>query len=351
MNLDVYDFFSGCGGTSRGFQNAGINPVFALDFDEDAASTFRKNFPDVLFSVSDIMRFDTSRLDELMLADKKNATLFCGCAPCQPFTKQNTTKPDRKRDSRRFLLSEFGALVQRYLPDYVFVENVPGIQKVIGNSTLTRLKKRLEELRYHTIVGIIDSRKYGVPQRRRRLVLLASRHGPVGLPDPTHDPALDIPYSTVREWIAHLPAISAGETHTTVPNHRAASLSPLNLERIKATPPEGSRVGWPKRLQLSCHMQAGYRGHTDVYGRMKWDAPATGLTTRCISLSNGRYGHPEQHRAISVREAAALQTFPDDFTFSGSMNSQARQIGNAVPVLLAKILGLHIIEHCKRYMD
>ena len=351
MTLDVYDFFSGCGGASRGFQNAGINPVFALDFDEDAASTFRKNFPDVLFSMSDIMRFDTSRLDELMLAGKKSPTLFCGCAPCQPFTKQNTTKPDSKRDGRRFLLSEFGALVQRYLPDYVFVENVPGIRKVIGNSTLTRLKKRLEELRYHTTVGIVDSRKYGVPQRRRRLVLLASRHGPVDLPDPTHDPALDIPYSTVREWIAHMPAISAGETHTTVPNHRAASLSSLNLERIKATPPEGSRADWPKRLQLSCHMKAGYCGHTDVYGRMKWDAPATGLTTRCISLSNGRYGHPEQDRAISVREAAALQTFPDDFTFSGSLNSQARQIGNAVPVLLAEILGLHIIDHRKRYMD
>ena len=351
MTLDVYDFFSGCGGTSRGFQNAGLNPVFALDFDEDAASTFSDNFPDVCFVQSDITRFDTTQLNDLILGRKAGGTLFCGCAPCQPFTRQNTTKPDSRRDGRRSLLLRFGELVECYLPDYVFVENVPGIQRVVGNSTLTRVKKRLEGLEYHTTVGIVESQKYGVPQRRRRLVLLASRHAPVDLPNSTHDPALGVPYSTVRECIAHLPAISAGETHPSVPNHRAANLSPLNLKRIQATPPEGSRADWPKRLQLSCHAKARYTGHTDVYGRMKWDAPATGLTTRCISLSNGRYGHPEQHRAISVREAATLQTFPDDFAFSGSMASQARQIGNAVPVLLAEVLGRHIVGHCERHMD
>ncbi len=351
MTLDVYDFFSGCGGTSRGFQDAGLNPVFALDLDEDAADTFQDNFPDVSFSRSDIARFDKSRLDEVIFDEKGRGTLFCGCAPCQPFTKQNTTKPDKRTDNRRFLLSTFGTMVAEYLPDYVFVENVPGIQRVVGNSTLARFEKRLEDLGYHTAVGVVDSQRYGVPQRRRRLVLLASRHAPVDLPDPTHDPGVGIPYSTVREWIAHLPPISAGETHATVPNHRAANLSPLNLKRIEATPPEGSRADWPADLRLSCHTREGYSGHTDVYGRMKWDAPATGLTTRCISLSNGRYGHPEQHRAISVREAAALQTFPDAFTFAGSLSSQARQIGNAVPVRLAEVLGRHIVEHRARYMD
>lgn len=349
MALKVFDFFSGCGGTSKGFENAGLKPVFALDFDKDSASTFKHNFPNVKFSQSDITKFDTKNLEEVFAQDE--GTLFCGCAPCQPFTGQNTSKPDSKRDSRRSLLSRFGDLVFKYLPDYVFVENVPGIQRVVGNSTLSRFKKRLEIADYYTTVEIVESQQYGVPQRRRRLVLLASKHAPIELPIPTHDPEMGVNYSTVRDWIGHLPPIGTGEIHPTVPNHRAAKLSPLNLKRIRSTPPEGSRADWPEELQLACHAKSGYSGHTDVYGRMRWDAPATGLTTRCISLSNGRYGHPEQHRAISVREAASLQTFPDDFSFHGSLNSQARQIGNAVPVLLAQHFGQHIFEHFKKHVD
>ncbi|WP_372502013.1 DNA cytosine methyltransferase [Tistrella mobilis] len=348
MSIGVFDFFSGCGGSSKGFQNSGMSPAFALDFDMDAASTFRKNFPQTTFSPSDITKFDPSEIDGLV--NSYDVTLFCGCAPCQPFTRQNTQKPEKKTDGRRSLLSHFGALVEKHLPDYIFVENVPGIQKVAGNSTLTRFRKRLETLGYHPMVGIVESQKYGVPQRRRRLVLLASRHHPIAFPDETHNPHAGSSFSTVRDWISHLPPIGAGEAHPNVPNHRAASLSELNLKRIRATPPEGTRADWPEELRLDCHTKTGYSGHTDVYGRMKWDGPATGLTTRCISLSNGRYGHPEQHRAISVREAAALQTFPDDFEFLGSLNSQARQIGNAVPVMLAQVFGAHILSHAKRYV-
>ena len=346
MGVGVFDFFSGCGGTSKGFQNAGLTPVFALDFDQDAGVTFQKNFPETIFKNSDITVFNSDELGELVRAN--DITLFCGCAPCQPFTKQNTMKPEKRIDTRRSLLSHFGLLVARHLPDYIFVENVPGIQKVAGNSTLTRFRKRLERLDYHTTVGIVESQKFGVPQRRRRLVLLASRHGAIDLPVETHSPSTGSGFSTVREWISHLPAIEAGETHPDIPNHRAAQLSELNLRRIKATPPEGSRADWPAELRLDCHTKSGYTGHTDVYGRMKWDGPATGLTTRCISLSNGRYGHPEQNRAISVREAAALQTFPDDFEFFGSLNSQAKQIGNAVPVLLAQVFGNHVQSHAQR---
>lgn len=347
MSVGVFDFFSGCGGTSKGFQNAGLNPAFALDFDHDAAETFRKNFPETHFSSSDITLFRSEEIEDLVRS--YDVTLFCGCAPCQPFTRQNTQKPEKRTDVRRSLLSRFGLLIEKHLPDYIFVENVPGIQKITGNSTLTRFKKRLEALGYNPTVEVVESQRYGVPQRRRRLVLVASKHGTVGFPAATHDPDAGSPFSTVREWISHLPPISAGETHPDVPNHRAASLSDLNLKRIKATPPEGSRADWPANLRLDCHTKTGYVGHTDVYGRMKWDGPATGLTTRCISLSNGRYGHPEQHRAISVREAAALQTFPDSFKFYGSLNSQAKQIGNAVPVLLAEAFGKHIISHAERY--
>ncbi|WP_418502555.1 DNA cytosine methyltransferase [Flagellimonas sp.] len=346
MRLKVFDFFSGCGGTSRGFQNAGMQPVFALDFDAEAASTFQRNFPNVSFSQTDITKFDPAELGKFI--SENDVTLFCGCAPCQPFTRQNTQKPDSKNDSRRSLLSKFGEVVEYYTPDYVFVENVPGIQKVTGNSTLTRFKKRLENIGYQTVVNIVESQNYGVPQRRRRLVFLASRRGSIDLPSPTHGPDAGKPHNTVRRWIEHFPAIKAGEEHDKIPNHRAARLSELNLRRVKATPPEGTRADWPDELKLACHTKNGYSGHTDVYGRMKWDEPATGLTTRCISLSNGRYGHPEQDRAISVREAASLQTFPDEFEFLGSLNSQARQIGNAVPVLLAEVFGRHILEHMEK---
>ena len=343
MSIGVFDFFSGCGGTSKGFQNAGLNPVFALDSDVDAAETFRHNFPETVFSSSDITQFQSEEIEDLV--GSYDVKLFCGCAPCQPFTRQNTQKPDKRTDTRRSLLSRFGLLVEKHRPDYIFVENVPGIQKVAGNSALTRFRKRVETLGYAPTVGVVESQKYGVPQRRRRLVLLASRHGKVGFPVATHDPNTGAPFSTVREWISHLPPIGAGETHPDVPNHRAANLSELNLKRIIATPPEGTRADWPAVLRLHCHTKTGYAGHTDVYGRMKWDGPATGLTTRCISLSNGRYGHPEQHRAISVREAAALQTFPDSFKFYGSLSSQAKQIGNAVPVLLAQAFGAHMLSH------
>ena len=182
------------------------------------------------------------------------------------------------------LLSKFGEVIEKYLPDYVFMENVPGMQHVLGNSTLSRFKKRLDVLNYHTSVQIVQSQKYGVPQRRRRLLFLASKHGPVHLPEQTHGPEVDTPYSTVREWIGSLPPIAAGEMHPTVPHHRAANLSALNLRRIMATPPEGSRADWPVELQLSCHSKAEYVGHTDVYGRMKWGCASHRLDDEMYQL-------------------------------------------------------------------
>lgn len=345
MSIDVFDFFSGCGGTTKGFELAGMRPVFALDFDEDSSKTFIDNFPSVKFDVSDIKNFDSDIVGDLI--DRKNVTLFCGCAPCQPFTKQNTRKPTGATDPRRSLLADFGDLIETHLPDYVFVENVPGMQKVTGSSTLNRFSNKLRRLGYDAEIGIVESQKYGVPQRRRRLVLLASKHGRVKFPAASNGVEFGKPYSTVREWISGFPPIRAGETHPDIPNHQAANLSKLNLERIMATPPEGSRSDWPNELQLNCHKD-GYSGHTDVYGRMRWDGPATGLTTRCISLSNGRFGHPVQHRAISIREAASIQTFPEDFKFFGSLASQAKQIGNAVPVLLAKAFGNQIVTHASQ---
>lgn len=341
MPIRVFDFFSGCGGTSKGFEQAGLEPVFALDFDADAVRTFKTNFPNAIVVQRDIRNLDTESLTDLISAQRNSPILFCGCAPCQPFTKQNTCR--MKKDVRASLLNSFGRFVERYRPEYVFIENVPGMQKVKASSPFESFCKILGRLGYSIAVQVVAAQDYGVPQRRRRLVLLASRIGNIELPERTHGPDAGRDYSTVREWISHFPPIAAGEQHAEIPNHRAARLSPINMERILATPPEGDRRSWPEHLRLNCHKN--YNGHVDVYGRMKWDAPATGLTTRCISLSNGRFGHPEQHRAISVREAAAIQTFPDNFIFTGSLNSQAKQVGNAVPVRLAEEFGRHILNH------
>ncbi|MFA6063059.1 MAG: DNA cytosine methyltransferase [Gallionella sp.] len=338
--IKVFDFFSGCGGTSCGFQQAGLDIVVGLDIDRDAASTYRSNFPAAAFIEDDIKTLDTDILAPWMVG-RTEPVLFCGCAPCQPFSRQNRQRSNA--DPRRSLLSEFGRFVEHWLPDYVFIENVPGMQRLKGNNgPLAAFKSLLRKLGYQFDVKILPALWFGVPQTRERLVLLASRHAEIKLPEPTHGPGKN-PYSTVQDWIGGLAPLVAGQTDKNDPSHRAAALSELNLARIASTPEGCGREHWPAHLLLDCHK--GHKGHTDVYGRLAWNKPAAGLTTRCVSYSNGRFGHPEQDRAISVREAACLQTFPNDFVFSGNLNSKARQVGNAVPPLMARCVGHALIEH------
>ena len=349
MPIKVFDFFSGAGGSAKGFQNAGLQVVFATDNDPDAAKTFKANFRKRIFHERDIAELTVEELKTSLKAYSKHPILFSACAPCQPFTKQNTQR--KSNDVRKKLLDEFCRFVVACHPDLIFVENVPGLQKLDDvKGPFATLLGSLNKEGYKYTYKIISARDYGVPQKRRRLILLASLLGPISFPAKTHGPGTDhTKYSTVGDWIGDLPSINAGECHPSLSNHRAASLSPINLERIQATPEGGSRRAWSANLQLSCH-SGEYVGHSDVYGRMSWDKPASGLTTRCISLSNGRFGHPEQDRAISVREAACLQTFPRDFVFYGSLNSMARQIGNALPVLLAERFGQHFIDHVNAYV-
>ena len=345
--VKVFDFFSGCGGASCGFRAAGMDVVFALDSDPEAKRTYMANFPDVHFELVDIQAVAVEQVQRHVDAFRTNPVLFCGCAPCQPFTKQNTTRPDSGDDDRVPLLLRFADFIETCSPDLVFVENVPGLQHFDRNSQpFDSFLRRLDACGYHVDFRSIRLMKYGVPQSRRRLVLVASRHGEIRLPAETHGPGTpNNRYETVRDWIAHLPPIRAGEEHPGVRNHRAAGLSVLNVKRIKATPEGGGHRDWPDGLKLNCHKD--FSGYSDVYGRMAWDAPASGLTTRCVSYSNGRFGHPEQHRAISVREAACLQTFPEQFVFEGSLGSMATQIGNAVPVRLAEVIGQHFVAHLK----
>lgn len=342
MTIRVFDFFSGCGGTSCGFAQAGMEIAMGLDIDPDSALTFTKNFPDAAFIKADIRSLETSVLAPY-INDRSSPTLFCGCAPCQPFSRQNRNRVST--DQRANLLAEFGRFVRVWLPDYVFVENVPGMQRLPeAEGPFPAFCMMLSELGYDHVSRTLPALWFGVPQTRERLVLLASRRGPIELPEPTHGPGREFPkFSTVRDWISYLPPIEAGETHPHDPDHRSSSLSPANLNRIAATPEGGGRQDWPERLWLECHKN--HTGHSDVYGRLRWSAPASGLTTRCISYSNGRFGHPEQNRAISAREAACLQTFPRDYKFAGSLESRARQIGNAVPPLMAFRIGEQVLRH------
>lgn len=347
--IEVVDFFCGCGGTSAGLQDSGMKILAGVDNDFDAGRTFAKNFREAKFILTDIR--DLKHLD-LPLASpesRKRPLLFSACAPCQPFTKQRTTR-DRE-DQRATLLDAIHPIIEVFRPSYVLLENVAGIQNVDRKTaTVDAFIRLLESLGYKYDTGMLKAQDFGVPQHRRRFVLLASLLGPIKLPEATHGPGTANPeLETVWKWIKGLPSLEAGQRCKKITNHWAANLSQLNLERIRATPPGCGRESWPEHLRLDCHKN--YQGHTDVYGRLRKDRPAAALTTRCISLSNGRYGHPEQHRALSVREAARLQTFDDSFEFFGSMGSMARQIGNAVPVKLANAIGKHVLRHNEAYRD
>ena len=338
--MKAFDFFCGAGGLTRGLIDAGIEVVAGFDYDGGCLRTYEHNNPGATFIEADIREMTLDDLKRIGRARKYDEYLFAGCAPCQPFSSQ------RKGGGRRHdatLLGEFGRLVQAALPGYVLIENVPGLAKVRGFSTFRRFLRMLEDNGYMFEYGVLDAKHYGVPQNRRRLVLFASRYVRPSLPEPKYGTALR-PYRTVRQAISHFPAISAGESHPYIPNHVAASITELNLERLRHTPKDGGdRRAWPKHLRLECH-KGDYEGHIDVYGRMFWDKPAPALTGRCHSISNGRYGHPEQDRAISLREAAAIQSFPDGYEFFGSNKHIALQIGNAVPVRLAEQLGKHVLQ-------
>lgn len=335
--VKVFDFFAGCGGTSAGLRSAGMDIVLGIDNDKDAAATYETNFTEASFLLADLTKTRANKLNPYIETCGDALILFCGCAPCQPFSKQNGSQC--KLDPRASLLEHFGRFVVYHMPDFILVENVPGIQQEISfDSPITQFLKLIRRKGYHPLAALIDSRDYGVPQKRKRLVLMASLHGPLSLPKKTHGQGRTNPYSTVWDWIKDFPRIRAGQKSKKVPNHQAARLSKLNMRRLKATPPGGTRQSWPQSLVLKCH-KSGHKGHSDVYGRLRKDQPASAMTTRCISLSNGRFGHPTQHRAITAREAASLQTFDREFVFQGTLTSAARQIGNAVPVILAKALG------------
>ncbi len=365
LPIKVFDFFAGCGGASKGFEIAGLDPVFAIDNNEYAVKTFARNFRntiiyhDVAFNrpipkttilLKSIEDFPVEALEPIVSHYQDYPLLFAGCAPCQPFSQQKTNR--QKQDTRTGLLDYFRKFVEYYRPEYIFIENVPGIQKVSreDGGPFDQFLNSLESFKYAKNFDVVYAQNYGVPQKRKRLVLIASKLGDIKLPPQTHGPGTNNPYSTVREWMSNFTPLNAGETDPNDSNHRAGKLSDINLERLISTPINGDRLDWPAELQLICHSN-GYRGHTDVYGRVKWDDLSNCLTTKCTNITNGRFAHPEENRAITPREAACLQTFPRDFIFEGGISIAGQQIGNAVPVLLAQRFGENFKNHLFKYLE
>lgn len=331
------DFFCGAGGLTRGFLDAGIEVLLGIDNDLTAKETYENNNR-VKFLCRNIADLSREELLEKIPSihgrrGKDRFLLFSGCAPCQPFSK---IRKEKGQDPEAKLLLKFGNIIEEHLPELVFSENVPQIRNHKIFRAFLRILKRNN---YKFSFKLVNACDYGVPQKRIRLVLIASRVGEVVFPSPSQN------RTTVREAISHFPPIEAGEKHSFVANHVSAKLTEKNLIRVKATSPDGGDCRkWPRKLLLECQKRNRRKGYYDVYGRMGWDEVAPTLTTRCISLSNGRYGHPEQDRAISVREAAAIQTFPDKYQFSDFINIASKHIGNAVPPRFAMCFGKKFVE-------
>lgn len=345
--MRAIDFFCGAGGLTRGLLDAGLEVLAGFDADAQCKETYERNNGGVRFVEQDIRGLAAERVLRLLGSRRTADVLMAGCAPCQPFSKHKNGNSGFPRKGRGYsreatLLGAFARLVEAIRPGQVLVENVPGLRNVQGYSTYRRFIKMLGSSGYSVAEGILDAKLFGVPQTRRRYVLIGIRRVRSKLPKPSFGTALQ-PYETVRHAISHYPPIRAGESHPLVPNHAAADLWDINLKRLACTPHDGGdRRAWPEELVLHCH-RGDPKGHSDVYGRMAWDKPAPTLTARCNSISNGRYGHPSQDRAISLREAASLQSFNDSYVFFGSNEHIAGQIGNAVPVRFAEALGRQIL--------
>lgn len=338
----VVDLFCGAGGLTHGMVLEGLDVVAGVDLDGACKYPYEAN-NDAEFVEMDVSALTTKQVTDYF--GDAEIKILAGCAPCQPFSTY-AQRYDERRDHKWGLLNEFARLAKSAKPDIVTMENVP---KLKHHPVFIEFVDTLKRLKYHTWFDVVDSCKYGVPQTRNRLVLLASRHGPIELIDPTTPTP-----RTVRQVIGRLREIKAGESAPRDPLHICATLSELNTKRIKASRPGGTWREWPEELVAACHKKSSGRTFPGVYGRMEWNKPSPTMTTQCYGFGNGRFGHPEQHRAISLREAAVLQSFPRKYKFVESKDdvnfkTLGRLIGNAVPVALAQAVAVSIKQHIDQH--
>ncbi len=343
MRIGVIDVFCGIGGLSYGFSAEGFDVIAGIDSDGSCRYAYETNV-NASFIESDVAKIKKQQITELFNRRNIGYRVLIGCAPCTPFSiYTGRYRKSRRRDNQWQLLNDFSRLVRATNPDVISMENVP---RLIRHPIFTKFVRDLERAGYSVTYKKVRAHHYGVPQRRARLVLIASLWGPVDLLPPTHLGR----FKTVRDAIGHLPKIKAGESCASDRLHKSRSLSPQNLTRLQATREGGSWKDWDKELQLVCHKKSEGASFRSVYGRMQWDAPSPVITTQCLGIGNGRFGHPKQDRAISIREAALLQSFPRTFRFlppREEVNTAqlARHIGNAVPPKLSRIIARSIKRH------
>ena len=363
MKIKTIDLFSGCGGVSIGLTQAGFDVVCAVEIDGDAVKAYKDYH--LLKSVN-VLKKDICEISgkDLLSAGKINETelyLLAGCPPCQKFSMQNRihNSDESKIDEVKKLLMEYKRIIKEIYPPFVLMENVPGIKSSFKGKILNEFISALEnegalsKQSYVVKADVVNAADYGVPQLRKRFVLHAVRKDiyeqmreeglDLFLPQPTHSrdgKNGTEKWVTVKEAFKGLPEIKPGARYDDdkIKNHYCANLSDINLKRMKIIRENGgTRTALPPELVLKCHKT--YSGHADVYGIMNPDMPAPTMTGGCLSYSKGRFGHPFENRAISVREAARIQTFPDDYVFGESLTKAALEIGNAVPIKLVKASG------------
>ena len=338
-SIACVDLFCGAGGLTHGFVLEGLRVVAGIDLDPACRFPYQTN-NHAKFLERDISSVTKAELNDIF--GDAEVKILAGCAPCQPFSTYAQRYESDGREGKWGLLYHFARLAEETAPDVITMENVPTVAK---HAVFHDFVGTLRQLGYKVWSDVVDSSTYGVPQVRRRMVLLASKHGDIRMIEPTHAKP-----KTVRQAIGRLRALYAGEAAPRDRLHAAATLSQKNLERIRVSKPGGTWRDWPRDLVSDCHKAASGKTYPGVYGRMEWDKPAPTMTTQCYGFGNGRFGHPEQDRAISLREAAILQSFPRDYAFlprDGEVhfNALGRLIGNAVPVELGRAIARSISAH------
>jgi DNA (cytosine-5)-methyltransferase 1 len=333
----VVDLFCGAGGLTYGLKSAGLVVKAGVDLDPSCRHPIEHN-TSAIFECRDVSAVEADDLEEWF--GEAEVRVLAGCAPCQPFSTYSQSR--KSVDNRWKLLTEFQRLALAVRPEIVTMENVPGLasQKVWKDFVAA-----LRKADYHVSWREVACEEYGIPQSRRRLVLLASLLGPIELRKPEATKVV-----TVKDAIGDLPALKAGEASPHDPLHVSSTLTPTNIERIRASVPGGTWRDWPEGLRATCHTKDSGKTYPSVYGRMEWHKPAPTMTTQCYGFGNGRFGHPEQDRAISLREAAILQSFPKSYSFLAeeeklTFSRLGILIGNAVPPKLGEAIGHSILYH------